>query len=130
MSNPGDTVAIHRGVYRILGRTSVDIIKSGAHKVSALEVERHLLSHPLIKDCAVVGLPDITWGQRVAGVVVLEDGQELSLENLKVWARDILPNYEIPSVLRCVPSLPRNSLGKVNKKHLIESIFPEFLRNL
>jgi malonyl-CoA/methylmalonyl-CoA synthetase len=52
-------------VYKILGRTSVDIIKTGGYKVSAVEIETHLLGHPEIVDCSVIGLPDITWGQKV-----------------------------------------------------------------
>lgn len=61
----GDTAQYVDGAYKILGRTSVDIIKSGGFKISALDVERHLLSHPNISDVAVVGIPDITWGQKV-----------------------------------------------------------------
>jgi malonyl-CoA/methylmalonyl-CoA synthetase len=57
--------------YRIIGRTSVDIIKTGGYKVGALEIETHLLSHPNIMDCAVVGVPDITWGHK-ASVTVWE----------------------------------------------------------
>lgn len=53
------------GAYKILGRTSVDIIKSGGFKISALDVERHLLMHPDITDVSVVGVPDLTWGQKV-----------------------------------------------------------------
>lgn len=53
------------GGWRILGRSSVDIIKSGGFKISALDVERRLLEHPDVKDVAVVGLPDLTWGQKV-----------------------------------------------------------------
>jgi malonyl-CoA/methylmalonyl-CoA synthetase len=62
----GDTVRYDDdGTYKILGRTSVDIIKTGGYKVSAVEIETHLLGHPDIVDCSVVGLPDITWGQKV-----------------------------------------------------------------
>lgn len=61
----GDTAKYENGVYSILGRTSVDIIKTGGYKVSALQVETVILGHPDIEDCAVVGLPDITWGQKV-----------------------------------------------------------------
>jgi malonyl-CoA/methylmalonyl-CoA synthetase len=62
----GDTVRCDDdGTYKILGRTSVDIIKTGGYKVSAVEIETHLLGHPDIVDCSVVGLPDITWGQKV-----------------------------------------------------------------
>jgi malonyl-CoA/methylmalonyl-CoA synthetase len=61
----GDTACCDDGAYKILGRTSVDIIKTGGYKVSAVEIETHLLGHPDIIDCSVIGLPDITWGQKV-----------------------------------------------------------------
>lgn len=61
----GDTVQYENGIYKILGRTSIDIIKSGGYKVSALEVETVILGHPDIIDCAVVGISDSTWGQKV-----------------------------------------------------------------
>ena len=71
MSVSGDTFSYEDGVYKILGRTSVDIIKSGGYKISALDIERHLLAHDDITDVAILGLPDMTWGQKVAAVIVL-----------------------------------------------------------
>ncbi|XP_047385378.1 malonate--CoA ligase ACSF3, mitochondrial isoform X2 [Sciurus carolinensis] len=83
----GDTAVFKDGKYWIRGRTSVDIIKTGGYKVSALEVERHLLAHPSIADVAVIGIPDVTWGQRVTAVVTLREGHSLSHRDLKEWAR-------------------------------------------
>lgn len=66
----------YHGYYQILGRNSIDIIKTGGEKVSALEIERELLSCDFgIQDVAVVGIPDPEWGQKVAAVVVLDDGK-------------------------------------------------------
>jgi malonyl-CoA/methylmalonyl-CoA synthetase len=111
----GDMSVVENGVYRILGRTSVDIIKTGGHKVSALEIEEQLRQHPAIGECAVVGVPDPEWGERVGVAVVLKNGQELSLEELRNWCRDRLANYKLPSRLRVIPALPRNAMGKVTK---------------
>ena len=61
----GDIAQYTNGYYRILGRASADIIKSGGYKISALQIETELLAHPLIADCAVVGLNDEVWGQKV-----------------------------------------------------------------
>ncbi|XP_058135546.1 malonate--CoA ligase ACSF3, mitochondrial isoform X1 [Dasypus novemcinctus] len=83
----GDTAVFRGGRYWIRGRTSVDIIKSGGYKLSALEIERHLLAHPSIADVAVVGAPDLTWGQKVIAVVALRDGHSLTHTELKEWAR-------------------------------------------
>lgn len=61
----GDIAALENGMVKILGRSSVDIIKSGGFKISALEVETLILGHPSIADAAVLGLPDVTWGEAV-----------------------------------------------------------------
>ncbi|XP_018608004.2 acyl-CoA synthetase family member 3, mitochondrial [Scleropages formosus] len=120
----GDTAVYRDGVYWIMGRTSVDIIKSGGYKISALEVERHLLAHPDITDVAVIGTRDATWGQRVTAVVQLKKGKSLSLEELKTWARERMTSYMIPTGLVLVNEMPRNQMGKVNKKDLLKQFFP------
>lgn len=120
----GDTAAYRDGVYWIMGRTSVDIIKSGGYKISALEVERHLLAHPDILDVAVIGAPDATWGQRVTAVVQLRKGRSMTLSELKTWAREHMVPYTIPTGLMLVDEMPRNQMGKVNKKDLLRHFFP------
>ncbi|XP_054626808.1 malonate--CoA ligase ACSF3, mitochondrial [Dunckerocampus dactyliophorus] len=120
----GDTAVFKDGVYWIMGRTSVDIIKSGGYKISALEVERHLLAHPDITDVTVIGAPDATWGQKVTAVVQLKEGQSLTLSDLKTWAREHLAPYTIPTGLLLVDEIPRNQMGKVNKKDLLRHFFP------
>ncbi|KAM7011289.1 malonate--CoA ligase ACSF3, mitochondrial [Passerculus sandwichensis] len=120
----GDTAAYKDGVYWIKGRTSVDIIKNGGFKVSALEVERQLLAHPHITDVAVIGPPDVVWGQRVSAVVKLRQGQMLSVRDLKDWARDTMAPYAIPTELIVVEEIPRNQMGKVNKKELLKRFYP------
>ncbi|XP_033935733.1 malonate--CoA ligase ACSF3, mitochondrial [Pseudochaenichthys georgianus] len=120
----GDTAVYRDGVYWIMGRTSVDIIKSGGYKISALEVERHLLAHPDILDVAVIGAPDATWGQRVTAVVQLRKGRSMTLSELKTWAREHMVPYTIPTGLLLVDEMPRNQMGKVNKKDLLRHFFP------
>ncbi|XP_037671566.1 malonate--CoA ligase ACSF3, mitochondrial isoform X2 [Choloepus didactylus] len=120
----GDTAVFKDGSYWIRGRTSVDIIKSGGYKLSALEIERHLLAHPSIADVAVLGIPDVTWGQRVAAVVALRDGHLLSHGELKEWARGLLAPYAVPSELLLVDEVPRNQMGKINKRELARLLFP------
>uniref|UniRef100_A0AAX7VMF2 Acyl-CoA synthetase family member 3 n=1 Tax=Astatotilapia calliptera TaxID=8154 RepID=A0AAX7VMF2_ASTCA len=115
----GDTAVYKDGVYWIMGRTSVDIIKSGGYKISALDVERHLLAHPDIMDVAVIGAPDATWGQKVTAVVQLKRGKSMTLPELKTWAREHMAPYTIPTGLVVVEEMPRNQMGKVNKKDLL-----------
>ncbi|CAH1780092.1 unnamed protein product, partial [Owenia fusiformis] len=120
----GDTAMYKAGAYSILGRTSVDIIKSGGYKISALDIERHLLTHPDIKDCVVVGLPDMTWGQRVAAIIIQKDGStHINQQTLKKWAADILPSYQIPSIVKVMDDIPKNAMGKVNKKLIVKNVF-------
>lgn len=125
----GDTAVYEKGTFKILGRTSVDILKSGGYKLSALEIERHILSHPHITEVSVIGLPDLTWGQKVTALVVLKPETNLTLEDFKNWASEYLPSYKIPTVLKIVDSLPKNALGKVNKKELARIYFPKEIKN-
>jgi malonyl-CoA/methylmalonyl-CoA synthetase len=111
----GDVAVVERGSYRLLGRTSVDIIKTGGFKVSALEIEEVLRLHPAIAECAVVGIGDPEWGERVSAAVELRPGACLSLPDLQEWARERLAPYKIPRALKPVPALPRNAMGKVTK---------------
>ena len=106
---------VHNGVYKILGRTSVDIIKTGGFKVSALEIEDVVRAHPAIADCAVVGIVDAEWGERVCLAAELNSGSTVELGELRTWAAERLAPYKIPRSLRCVDSLPRNAMGKVTK---------------
>jgi len=109
----GDVTVVEDGVYRILGRSSVDIIKTGGEKVSALEIEEVLRTHPVITQCAVVGVEDDEWGERVAACLVVEE--ELTLEGLRDWAKQRLAVYKVPSLLLLVDELPSNAMGKVQK---------------
>jgi malonyl-CoA/methylmalonyl-CoA synthetase len=110
----GDMAVIEQGAYRLLGRTAVDIIKTGGYKVSALEIEEVLRTHPAIAECAVVGLADPEWGERVAAAVELA-AEALSLAELQQWAKAHLAPYKVPRALHIVTALPRNAMGKVVK---------------
>jgi malonyl-CoA/methylmalonyl-CoA synthetase len=118
----GDMAVIEQGYYRIMGRLSVDIIKSGGFKLSALEIEATLLEHPSIAECAVVGLADETWGEAVTAVVVLKENSTLELTTLRDWCKGRLSTYKIPQRLHILPSLPRNAMGKVSKPTLLSHV--------
>jgi malonyl-CoA/methylmalonyl-CoA synthetase len=109
----GDVAVADQGSYRILGRRSVDIIKTGGYKVSALEIEEVLRTHPAVAECAVVGVLDPEWGERVCAAVELRGA--LTLDELQPWARDRLAPYKLPRALLAVEALPRNAMGKVLK---------------
>jgi malonyl-CoA/methylmalonyl-CoA synthetase len=111
----GDSAVVENGVYRILGRTNIDILKTGGHKVSALEIEETLREHPAVVECAVVGVPDSEWGERVAAALVLREGSALDLDGLRAWAKQRLAAHKVPSRLLLLEALPRNAMGKVTK---------------
>eukprot|EP00741_Cyanophora_paradoxa_P018459 tig00021070_g17822.t1 len=115
----GDTGIVEGGLVRILGRTSVDIIKSAGYKISALEVERVLLAHPSVLECAVIGRDDAVYGQTVAAVVVWRPGAAVpSLEEVRAFCRGELAPYKCPREVLAAGELPRNAMGKVNKTEL------------
>lgn len=111
----GDVAVVEDGAYRLLGRQNVDIIKSGGYKISALEIEDAVRAHPSVADCAVVGIADPSWGERVCAAVELRQGLALSLDELQAWMKERISSHKVPKDLRCVPALPRNAMGKVVK---------------
>ena len=114
----GDEVVETPRGFRILGRRSVDILKSGGEKLSALEVEETLRTHPEIAECAVVGVPDEQWGDRVCAAVVAGPGYAPEPSALRAWAGERLSPWKVPREIRVVAELPRNALGKVVKPKL------------
>ena len=111
----GDVAVVARGYYKILGRNSVDIIKTGGYKVSALEIEEILRTHPSIRECAAVGIDDREWGEVVSAAIVPNSDKSVSLNDLKSWASEKMASYKIPRKLLILDKLPRNVMGKVNK---------------
>jgi malonyl-CoA/methylmalonyl-CoA synthetase len=114
----GDVAVVEDGYYRIMGRSSVDIIKSGGYKLSALEIEGVLLTHEAIAEVAVIGVEDETWGEAVVAVIGLRDDASLDYESLKQWCDGKMSAYKIPKAIKIVDALPRNAMGKVTKPAL------------
>ncbi len=109
----GDIAVLENGYYRILGRNSTDIIKSGGYKISALEIEEVLRTHRHVKDCAVVGIESEEWGELVAAALVLNGAVQAG--DLELWLKEKLPVYKIPRRYKTVAELPLNAMGKVLK---------------
>ena len=103
------------GIYRILGRTSIDVLKTGGHKVSALEIEEVLLEHPAVAECAVVGVPDPEWGERVAAAVVLKRRPTSRSAVAPHLGHEVTRSDKVPLRLLVLEALPRNAMGKVIK---------------
>jgi malonyl-CoA/methylmalonyl-CoA synthetase len=116
----GDTVTRdEEGYFKILGRTSVDILKSGGYKLSALEIEEVLREHASVKEVAVVGVPDPTWGEKVVACVVANPGHSCDEASLRALARERLASYKVPKEVVGMSELPRNAVGKVIKPELV-----------
>jgi fatty acid CoA ligase FadD36 len=112
----GDSAVVDSGgFHRIVGRTSIDIIKTGGYKVGAGEVETALLGHPAVAEAAVVGLPDDDLGQRIVAFVVAAGA---SASDLDAFLAAELTTHKRPREIRLVDALPRNALGKVQKSKL------------
>ncbi len=118
----GDMAVVEKSDYRILGRQSTDIIKTGGFKISALEIEEVLRSHPHITECAVVGKEDLEWGERVCAAIVLEEGASLSPAELRNWGKERLAPYKVPTNVLVVKKLPCNPMGKVTKP-IVKTLF-------
>ncbi|EEH40099.2 acyl-activating enzyme [Paracoccidioides lutzii Pb01] len=134
----GDVARREGNYYFILGRASLDILKSGGYKISALDIEREILGLPYVSEVMVVGVADDEFGQRVAAVVSLRDdqtmyrcaengwvGKDFTLDVLRRDLRKKLAAYKMPTLLRVVEGeLPKSGTGKVVKKELGPKFFP------
>ena len=113
----GDVAVVENGYYRIMGRMSMDIIKSGGYKISALEIEEVLRTHPAVDDCAVIGMPDEEWGELIVAALVLKE-TPFDTHTLQPWLREKMAAYKTPRKYLVLPELPRNAMGKVVKSSL------------
>lgn len=124
----GDVAAYNgNGIFKILGRNNIDIIKTGGYKVSALDIETLLLEHPQIADVCVVGVPDEIWGQRIAALIVLKgssnDTNMLTQEQLDKWCEHRIDKHQIPTTIKIMDEIPRNAMGKTNKREILRNHF-------
>jgi malonyl-CoA/methylmalonyl-CoA synthetase len=121
----GDIAIVEQGYYRIMGRSSVDIIKSGGYKISALEIEEVLRQYEIIDDCAVVGVNNDEWGELIVAAIVLKTVDQLDEKMLNEWIIQKIAAYKKPRKYLIVNELPRNAMGKVVKnevKKLFEQV--------
>jgi malonyl-CoA/methylmalonyl-CoA synthetase len=135
----GDIARREGSYYYIVGRASLDIIKSGSYKISALDIERELLGLPYVAEAMVVGVPDDEFGQRVAALISLQEEEltdaframhgskklVLTIDDLRRDLQGRLARYKLPTLLRIADGeLPKTVTGKVQKKILGPRFFP------
>src|SRR5262245_10571703 len=105
------------GYLYVAGRKD-DMIIRGGENIAPAEVETVLGAHPAVEEVAVVGLPDVEWGQRVGAFVVLRQGAQTTAEELGDFCRQRLASFKKPEVIRFLPELPKNPMGKVLRREL------------
>ena len=108
-----------RGYVRVEGRIR-DMIIRGGENIYPREIEELLTSHPAVEDVAVVGLPDLTMGERVGAFVVLRNTESCDIESLTEFLRPVLARYKLPTEWVVITALPRTPTGKVRKFVLVD----------
>jgi acyl-CoA synthetase (AMP-forming)/AMP-acid ligase II len=114
----GDIGYLNSDGYLFVVDRSKDMIITGGENVYSTEVENALETHPAVGACAVIGLPDQAWGERVHAVVVLTDGASATVDELKSHARALIAGYKVPRTIDFSSSLPLSGPGKVLKRQL------------
>jgi acyl-CoA synthetase (AMP-forming)/AMP-acid ligase II len=109
------------GFLHIVDRAK-DMIITGGFNVYSAEVEQTLMRHPDIQDCAVIGLPDDTWGERVVAVVQPQPGRELDPGAVRAFVKARIGSVKAPKELLVWPELPRSKVGKVLKTEIRETV--------
>ena len=107
-----------------------DMIVSGGENVYSVEVEQAVAKHPAVAACAVIGVPDSDWGERVHAVVVLKAGAEATMDDIRNHCKTLIGGYKCPRSVDFVPALPMSGAGKVLKTQLREPFWAGQARNV
>jgi fatty-acyl-CoA synthase len=111
----GDAAVVHPDGYVEIRDRLKDVIISGGENISSVEVESMLLRHPAVQEAAVVGLPDVQWGEAPHAFVVLKAGQSATEEELRTFVRDHMAHFKVPKSFTFVTELPKTATGKIQK---------------
>ncbi|MBL8728186.1 MAG: AMP-binding protein [Planctomycetes bacterium] len=114
----GDLATIDAHGYVDIVDRKKDVIKTGGESVYSVEVEHVLYTHPAVLECAVFGMPDAVWGERVTAAVVLRAGATATAAELIAHCRDRIAHYKAPKAVRFLAALPRTGSGKITKQAL------------
>jgi fatty-acyl-CoA synthase len=107
------------GYIRLVDRTK-DLVKSGGEWISSVELENEIMAHPHVVEAAVIGVPDVKWGERPLACVVVDDGAELDADALREFLTDRVAKWWIPERVEFIEEVPKTSVGKFSKKTLRE----------
>ncbi len=114
----GDIGYLDDDGYLFLVDRAKDMVITGGFNVYSTEVEQALMEHPAIADCAVIGLPDDKWGERVTAVLQVRPGQKLDIAEVTAFVKQRLGSVKAPKQIEVWDDLPRSKVGKVLKTEI------------
>jgi 2,3-dihydroxybenzoate-AMP ligase len=116
----GDVVRMYRGRYLSVEGRIKDTINRGAEKISAEEVENHILAHPKVENCAYVAMPDRVLGEKGCAFVLTKGNEGLTLEELCAFLQQErhISIFKLPERLELLQAFPMTQIGKIDKKEL------------
>ncbi len=112
----GDVGRISPDGFLTLTDRSKDVIKSGGEWISSVELENAIMGHPSVAEAVVVGIPDEKWGERPLASVVLRDGEDASVEDIRDYLADKVAKWQLPDTWAFIDEVPKTSVGKFDKK--------------
>jgi fatty-acyl-CoA synthase len=118
----GDIAAIDERGYIRLSDRAKDVIKSGGEWISSVELENAIMSHPAVREAAVIARPDERWGERPLACVVAEEGERITLEELREHLESRVAKWWLPDALALIDEVPKTSVGKFDKKVLRQAL--------
>ena len=114
----GDIGLIDDDAYLYIVARLKDMIITGGENVYSLEVEDVLYTHPDIQECAVIGLPDKEWGERVTAIIIPQPGKSIDEDKLKAYMKSHISSFKVPKKFLTVDDFPRSQAGKILKREL------------
>jgi fatty-acyl-CoA synthase len=114
----GDIGYLDDDQYLFIVDRAKDMIITGGFNVYSAEVEQVLLAHPAVQDCAVIGLPDEKWGERVTAVIQLRPGHSVTADEARAFVKERLGSVKAPKQVEVWPDLPRSKIGKILKPEI------------
>jgi len=118
----GDIGRIDKEGFLYISDRAIDMIISGGANIYPAEIEDCLHRHPLVQDCAVFGVPDPMWGERIHAAIVLKEGASCTQKEITDFARKNIADYKAPKEVSFhkAEDFPRDSAGKILKRKLRE----------
>jgi fatty-acyl-CoA synthase len=114
----GDIGYLDADNYLYIVDRAKDMIITGGFNVYSAEVEQVLMQHPAVQDCAVIGLPDDKWGERITAVLQLQPGQSVTPDAVRTFVKERIGSVKTPKQVEIWPDLPRSKVGKVLKNEI------------